>query len=403
MYRLRRHSEDDVRKYLVTGGAGFIGSNFVHRLLGRGENVTIYDNLSRAGAPKNLAWLEQTFGKDAFRLIVGDIRDANSLAQTARGMDVIAHLAGQVAVTTSVIDPRQDFEANALGTFNALEAAPSPAQIPSSSTPPPTRSTAAWKTSHPSSRLAACLAVAAGLAACGSGDDASARRNADPLTTAATPSRPPTAGDVAAANQGGPRIVGLGDSLTAGLGLPIEDAYPALLQQRLDAKGLKYQVINAGNSGDTSAAGLSRLDWALQGDVRILIVALGGNDALRGLPVSQLKENLARIIQRAQARGVTVVLAGMEAPPNWGDEYHQSVSRGVSRARESIPCGAGAVSARRRGRHRPLEPARWHSSDSRRGSHGCGHRVEGPRTDRDCPGCRRCQARCGTAAGVPES
>ncbi len=111
------------RNYLVTGGAGFIGSNFVHRLLQRGENVTIYDNLSRAGAPKNLAWLEQTFGKDAFRLIVGDIRDANSLAQTARGMDVIAHLAGQVAVTTSVIDPRQDFEANALGTFNALEAA----------------------------------------------------------------------------------------------------------------------------------------------------------------------------------------------------------------------------------------------------------------------------------------
>jgi acyl-CoA thioesterase-1 len=173
----------------------------------------------------------------------------------------------------------------------------------------------------PGVRLAACLAVAAGLAACGSSEDASARRNADRSTAAATRSRPPIAGDVAAANQGGPRIVVLGDSLTAGLGLRIEDAYPALLQQRLDAKGLKYQVINAGNSGDTSAAGLSRLDWALQGDVRILIVALGGNDALRGLPVSQLKDNLARIIQRAQARGVTVVLAGMEAPPNWGDVY----------------------------------------------------------------------------------
>jgi len=80
-------------------------------------------------------------------------------------------------------------------------------------------------------------------------------------------------------------------------------------------------VINAGISGDTSAGGLARLDWALEGDVRILVVALGGNDALRGLPVSQLKDNLARIIQRAQARGVTVVLAGMEAPPNWGDQY----------------------------------------------------------------------------------
>ncbi len=109
--------------YLVTGGAGFIGSNYVHRLLERGENVTIYDNLSRAGAPKNLSWLEQTFGKDAFRLVVGDVRNADLLAVTAQNMDVIAHLAGQVAVTTSVINPREDFECNALGTFNALEAA----------------------------------------------------------------------------------------------------------------------------------------------------------------------------------------------------------------------------------------------------------------------------------------
>jgi len=109
--------------YLVTGGAGFIGSNFVHRLLKRGEQVTIYDNLSRAGAPRNLTWLEQEFGRDSFRLIVGDIRNADLLAESARDADVIAHLAGQVAVTTSVTDPRQDFECNALGTFNALEAA----------------------------------------------------------------------------------------------------------------------------------------------------------------------------------------------------------------------------------------------------------------------------------------
>jgi acyl-CoA thioesterase-1 len=127
--------------------------------------------------------------------------------------------------------------------------------------------------------------------------------------------------EAATANRGDPRIVVLGDSLTAGLGLPLEYAYPALLQQRLDEKRLKYQVINAGVSGDTSAAGLSRLDWALDGDVRILVLALGANDGLRGLPVSQLKDNLARIIERAQAHGVTVILAGMEAPPNWGDEY----------------------------------------------------------------------------------
>jgi len=111
------------RHYLVTGGAGFIGSNYAHRLIQRGEKVTLLDNLSRAGAPRNLAWLEETFGKNAFRLIVGDLRSADLLAESAKDADVIVHLAGQVAVTTSVTNPRADFEANALGTFNALEAA----------------------------------------------------------------------------------------------------------------------------------------------------------------------------------------------------------------------------------------------------------------------------------------
>jgi acyl-CoA thioesterase-1 len=118
-----------------------------------------------------------------------------------------------------------------------------------------------------------------------------------------------------------PRIVALGDSLTAGLGLPIGQAYPALLQERLNKDGLNYEVVNAGVSGDTSAGGLSRLDWAFDGDVRVLIVAMGGNDALRGLPVEQLQHNLGQIIERAQARGITVVLAGMEAPPNFGRQY----------------------------------------------------------------------------------
>jgi len=111
------------KNYLITGGAGFIGSNYVHRLLGRGEKVTIYDNLSRTGGSKNLTWLEESFGKDGCRLIVGDVADAALLTEAARDADVIVHLAGQVAVTTSVINPREDFEANALGTFNALEAA----------------------------------------------------------------------------------------------------------------------------------------------------------------------------------------------------------------------------------------------------------------------------------------
>jgi CDP-paratose 2-epimerase len=110
------------KNYLVTGGAGFIGSNYVHRLLERGEAVTIYDNLSRAGGSKNLAWLKEKFGEGSSRLIVGDVADAALLVEAARDADVIVHLAGQVAVTTSVTNPREDFEANALGTFNALEA-----------------------------------------------------------------------------------------------------------------------------------------------------------------------------------------------------------------------------------------------------------------------------------------
>ena len=114
----------------------------------------------------------------------------------------------------------------------------------------------------------------------------------------------------------------LGDSLTAGLGLAIDDSFPSVLQQRLKEKGFNYRVVNAGVSGDTSAGGLRRLEWALgEGDPRILIVALGGNDGLRGLPAAQLQENLASIIEAGQKRGLTVILAGMEAPPNYGPEY----------------------------------------------------------------------------------
>ena len=111
------------RHYLVTGGAGFIGSNYAHRLIQRGERVTIYDNLSRGGAARNVVWLKDQFGEKGFRLIVGDLRSASLLAESAKDADVIVHLAGQVTVTNSVTNPREDFESNALGTFNALEAA----------------------------------------------------------------------------------------------------------------------------------------------------------------------------------------------------------------------------------------------------------------------------------------
>ncbi|HUF37843.1 MAG TPA: NAD-dependent epimerase/dehydratase family protein [Anaerolineales bacterium] len=111
------------KRYLVTGGAGFIGSNYADRLLGRGEAVTILDNLGRAGAEKNLAWLRERHGEGSFRLVAGDVRDYPLVVETVRTADVIIHLAAQVAVTTSVDDPRTDFEINAAGTVNVLEAA----------------------------------------------------------------------------------------------------------------------------------------------------------------------------------------------------------------------------------------------------------------------------------------
>jgi CDP-paratose 2-epimerase len=111
------------KNFFITGGAGFIGSNYVCRLLEHGEKVTIYDNLSRAGAGCNLTWLQEKFGQNLFRLIVGDVRDTELLTVSSRDADVIVHLAAQVAVTTSVVKPREDFEINARGTFNILEAA----------------------------------------------------------------------------------------------------------------------------------------------------------------------------------------------------------------------------------------------------------------------------------------
>jgi acyl-CoA thioesterase-1 len=168
------------------------------------------------------------------------------------------------------------------------------------------------------------LAIAVMTGACGS--RAAREDERDGAAAPAASSAPPKTSSIAPATAGAragtrPRIAILGDSLTAGLGLRQSQAYPTLLQQRLDDEGLGYEVVNAGVSGDTSAGGLARLDWALQGDVRILIVALGGNDALRALPTDQLRDNLATVIERAQARGITVVLAGMEAPPNFGRDY----------------------------------------------------------------------------------
>jgi acyl-CoA thioesterase I len=126
---------------------------------------------------------------------------------------------------------------------------------------------------------------------------------------------------VAATPDNRPVIVAFGDSLTAGYGLPEPESFTTLLQRKLDQSGYKYRVVNAGVSGDTSAGGVRRLEWSLEGKVKFLILELGGNDGLRGLPVEQLKKNLAQIIETAQKRNVQVILAGMEAPPNLGAAY----------------------------------------------------------------------------------
>jgi acyl-CoA thioesterase-1 len=165
--------------------------------------------------------------------------------------------------------------------------------------------------------LYVCCAIAF-AAACGSSPSPPVEKKAP--VTAPAPS-PPVSAAPATPNSARPRIVFLGDSLTAGLGLPVEESYPALIQRRLEQEGYAYEVVNAGVSGDTSAGGLRRLEWSLDGDVRVLIVALGGNDGLRGLPPDDLKRNLSSILDRAAARHVTVILAGMEAPPNNGREY----------------------------------------------------------------------------------
>jgi acyl-CoA thioesterase I len=118
-----------------------------------------------------------------------------------------------------------------------------------------------------------------------------------------------------------PVIVAFGDSLTAGLGLPEKDSFPAQLERALKARGQEVKVINAGVSGDTASAGLARLDWAMPDDASAVIIELGANDALQGLDPAATKATLEKIITELKARGLPILLAGMEAPPNLGKEY----------------------------------------------------------------------------------
>ena len=141
------------------------------------------------------------------------------------------------------------------------------------------------------------------------------------IESTAHPAEAEPLGEAEATADDRPRIVFLGDSLTAGYGLQRSESVPSLIQARLDAEGYGYRVVNAGVSGDTTAGGRSRLDYSLAGDVEVLVLELGANDGLRGLPVAAMKQNLDDIIRRAKSRGITVLLTGMEAPPNYGAAY----------------------------------------------------------------------------------
>jgi len=121
-----------------------------------------------------------------------------------------------------------------------------------------------------------------------------------------------------------PVILDFGDSLTAGYGLPAGQAFPARLEAWLHQQGIEARVVNAGVSGDTTAGGLARLDWGLADKPDLVILALGANDALRGIEPSSVRENLDKMIGKIEASGAKVLLLGMLAPPNWGEEYRRA-------------------------------------------------------------------------------
>lgn len=124
-------------------------------------------------------------------------------------------------------------------------------------------------------------------------------------------------------------ILFFGNSLTAGMGLDTNEAFPALVQQRLDSLGYDYEVVNAGLSGETTASGKNRIDWILKQNVDIFVLELGANDGLRGIPLSETRQNLQEIIETVRSKNseVKIILAGMQIPPNMGQDYTSEFKR----------------------------------------------------------------------------
>jgi acyl-CoA thioesterase I len=170
------------------------------------------------------------------------------------------------------------------------------------------------------------ICAAAALSACGGTrrTDSTPREASTPNASNAAASNQP--GASANGDTGLPKIVAFGDSLTAGYGLSPKESYPALLQKMVDADGFRYEVVNAGVSGDTSAGGVRRVDWTLDsGGVRFVVLELGANDFLRGQPVAETKKNLAEIIARCKSRGAVVLLAGMYTTTDAGLDYERQI------------------------------------------------------------------------------
>lgn len=155
------------------------------------------------------------------------------------------------------------------------------------------------------------LALALLLASCG---------GSAPAPVPPSPDAPATAPDE------GPLVVFLGDSISAGLHLPQEDAFPAVLQRTLRAEGKPFRLVNAGVSGDTTAGGRVRLDWLLKQKPAVVVVELGANDGFRGVPVEAMEENLRDILLRVKAAGAEPLLLGMRLPPNYGPGYVKEFS-----------------------------------------------------------------------------
>ena len=136
----------------------------------------------------------------------------------------------------------------------------------------------------------------------------------------------------------GPKVVFLGDSISAGLHLEAARAYPAVLARRLDRQGHPFQLVNAGISGDTTAAGLRRLPWLLKQEPKILVIQLGANDGLRGLSVDAIESNLMAMVRAAQEARVEVLLLGMRLPPSYGDAYARAFDEVYGRVAAATGC-----------------------------------------------------------------